>query len=1199
MNQNLAIICSLLFLPFPVFANETSSPTISQAASEISSCEIKADNENDDYSENQLQTLASSITVRIIGDNNGGSGTLLAKRGNTYLVLSNSHVVRGVNSISLQTSDGKTYAAQIVPNTNFEKFDLALLQFQSNQNYCLPKEIAQSIPGAETPVMAAGYSGEKGQIVFRTGKVQQIAEKPLKEGYQIGYNSNIEQGMSGGAILNSRGELIGINGRSAYPILNTGYVYPDGSRPTESEIKRMRSVSWGIPVSTFLAQVNTEILTAYSLPLPNIPDENTPKVLTGWLGELEQKAKQITVRIDSTSGANGSGVIIAKDGDTYTVLTASHVVCENTTQECGHYNYQILAPDGKQYPVERSTIKTESGVDLAVVKFTASNQNYQVAILGEYNPNNYDYMFTAGYPKLSNNSSWRFTMGRIFEKEEGLLRLVLSNFKSENSSKLQNTSSLSGGYGLVYTSITYGGMSGGPVLDTMGRVIGIHGEAEGEQAYDQQTGDSGSSRGKVQLGYSLGIPINTFLGIATRLGVQANKVETTPASQLNVQQVQSIKEAILSTDISRGNTTASQWLERGNQLWRLGRYKEAVQAFDEAIKLKPSFVYLAYYGKGLALSADNKYQEAVAALEKAVNLKDDFVAAWQTQSAAYQKLNQFDQALIAIDKAIQKQPNNPNVYYDKSLLLFLLKRYAEAEAAINKAIELNPRPPFYFVRGILYSLQSLLYSEHKKLDLALADINRAIAINPQYAPAYDIRATLYSWQKKSDLALADYTKAIAINPQYADAYINRGNFYKEQKKSDLALADYTKAIAINPQYANAYINRGNFYKEQKKSDLALADYNKAIAINPQYADAYNNRGNFYKEQKKWDLAADDYTKAIAIDPQFFLAYINRGIFYKEQKKWDLAADDYTKAIAINPQFFLAYIERGNIYKEQKKWDLALADSTQAITINPQYADAYNNRGIVYYEQKKWELAEVDYTKAIAINPQYVDAYYNRGIVYYDQKKWELAEVDYTKAIAINPQYALAYNNRGNIYYDQKKWELAEVDYTKAIAINPQYADAYNNRGNIYKEQKKWELAEVDYTKAIAINPQYALAYNNRGNLYKEQKKWELALADFTKAIAINPEDAEAYVHRGDIYSDQKKWELALADYNKAIAINPQYALAYLSRGMVYLNNGEPQKAVPDLQQAAQIFQAEGNTDAYERVINILKELQKILKELQK
>ncbi|MHC5827680.1 MAG: S1 family peptidase, partial [Nostoc sp.] len=153
--------------------------------------------------------------------------------------------------------------------------------------------------------------------------------------------------------------------------------------------------------------------------LLNIPDEDTPIQLTGWLGELEEKAKQITVRIDniggdngsgitSKKGGNGSGIIIAKDGNTYTVLTASHVVCKRDapTKPCVNSNYQILAPDGKQYPVDKGTIKIEEGVDLAVVKFTASNQNYQVATLANYNPNDSDYMFTAGYPKLGNNSPW-------------------------------------------------------------------------------------------------------------------------------------------------------------------------------------------------------------------------------------------------------------------------------------------------------------------------------------------------------------------------------------------------------------------------------------------------------------------------------------------------------------------------------------------------------------------------------------------------------------------------------------------------------------------------------------------------------------------------------------------------------------------------------------------------------------------------
>ncbi|MBD2680925.1 MULTISPECIES: tetratricopeptide repeat protein [Nostoc] len=1056
MNKTIVLITSLLFLPFPTFAVETSSHTVSQAAVETSNCEIKAENgDTGEYSDKQLETLAKRITVRVIGDNNGGSGTLLAKKGNTYLVITNSHVVRGVNSISLQMSDGKTYSAQILPNTNFDKFDLALLEFKTNQNYCL-LEPFQAIPDTDTQVLAAGYSSEKGEIVFRTGIVKQIFQLALKEGYSIGYSSDIEQGMSGGAIVNSVGQIIGINGRSAYPILNTGYVYPDGSPLTNEEIQQMRKLSWGIPISTFLAQVNNQILTAYSLPLPKLKPEQSYTVpatrLTGWLGELAQKAKQITVRIDSSSKANGSGIIIAKNGDTYTVLTAAHVVCErgDATQACHNYNYQILAPDDKQYLVDKSTIKTESGVDLAVVKFTAPHQNYQVATLANYNPKNFDYMFTSGYPKQGDNySPWRLTMGIIFDKEQGRIQSKEPDLQTDSSSKSQTASSLTGGYELVYTSISYGGMSGGAVLDSQGRVIGIHGRAEGEQAFDEKTGDMGSSDRQVQIGYSLGIPVSTFLGLATRLGVQPQKVETTAAPQLNTQQIKSIEEAILSTDISTGNTTASQWIERGNQLWRLLRVEEAVKAFDEAIKLNPSFVYLAYYGKGLALYWNRKYQESIPEFELTTKLKPDFVAAWLYLSEVYRLFKQPDKALVTIQKAISLQPKNPNLYNQKYLVLEDLKRYAEAETAINKAIELNPHAAFYD---------------------------------------------------------------------------NRGNHYADRKKWDLALANFNQALAINPQSAEAYNNRGTLHADQKKWDLALADFNNAIAFNPKYAEAYINRGNLFSDLKKWELAEADFSQAIAINSQYANAYVDRGLFYREQKKWELAEADFSKAI----------------------------------TINPQYANAYNNRGILYYDLQKWELAEADFTKAIAINTQDANAYINRGNLYYDLQKWDLALTDYNQAIVINPQDAEVFYNRGNLYSQLQKWDLALTDYNKSIAINPQYADAYNNRGNLYSQLQKWDLALANFNKAITINPEYAPAYNNRGNLYTVLQKLDLALADFTKAIAINPQSANAYA----------------------------------GIGVVYLQKGDTQKAIKDLQQAAQLFYAQGNTAAYEVVINLLKQLQR-------
>jgi S1-C subfamily serine protease len=240
MNRHHYLISSLLLLQIPTIPIKAASPSIAQN----STCKIEQEEEF--YSTKELQTLANKITVKIIGDRNGGSGTLIGKQGNNYLVLTNSHVIQGVNSIKLQTADGKTYSAEIVPLNKFKKSDITLLKFQSSQSYCL-SEIAKITPNIDTPVLAAGFSGSTGKIAFSEGEVKKTSN--LKEGYEIGYSSNIEQGMSGGAILNSMGELVGINGKSAYPILNSGYVYQNGKRPNQAEIREMRKLSWGIPIS--------------------------------------------------------------------------------------------------------------------------------------------------------------------------------------------------------------------------------------------------------------------------------------------------------------------------------------------------------------------------------------------------------------------------------------------------------------------------------------------------------------------------------------------------------------------------------------------------------------------------------------------------------------------------------------------------------------------------------------------------------------------------------------------------------------------------------------------------------------------------------------------------------------------------------------------------------------------------------------
>ena len=711
--------------------------------------------------------IAPQISVRITSPENGGSGVIIARSDNKYLVLTNRHVLRSQTEFTINTHDGESYQATEVENAIDTDDDLALLQFESDKDYQSATINTAAVPKAEQTILAVGYSAETGELMTETGKIERVPDKTLEEGYSIGYTSNIVQGMSGGAIINIDGEVIGINGKSSFPIINSGYDREDGTKPTREEIEQYRKLSWGIGINRLLAHVDREIITAYNLPLPETTDSIKTPLPAGWLREVEAKAKQITVRIDSSSGANGSGVFIEKEGNTYTVLTADHVLCEQDDErQCIGYDYEIVTPDGNKHTLDASTVKAEAGVDLATFKFT-SNESYQVAQLADYPVQDNDAVFVAGYPKLAKNTppQWQFSFGFGLDKEQGLLEVNVSSNSSDNeNSAAVSQSSLAGGYEMVYTSPTYGGMSGVAVLDKNGRVIGIHGQAEGETTINRQGGASN----KIQLGYSLGIPISTFMGLTDRFEVDTSLlIQNNRPKELNDAEFKAFYFAILATEIPQENASAETWLERGNQLWRLRRFSLAEEAFDRAIALNPEFVHLAYYGKSLVLIFENEYEAALVSLERATKIKSDFVPAFLHKSGILKVLNRPNEALIAIERAISLQDNNANLYSHKGQVLLKLKRYSEAEMAFKKAIAINPKATFYNNLGILHN-------EQGKTKLALTYYNQAIEINPRDANAYYNKGLLYYKQGKIDLAFTDFERMIKLSPNRAEGYIGRG-----------------------------------------------------------------------------------------------------------------------------------------------------------------------------------------------------------------------------------------------------------------------------------------------------------------------------------------------------------------------------------------------------------------------------------------
>src|SRR5206468_536697 len=97
--------------------------------------------------------------------------------------------------------------------------------------------------------------------------------------------------------------------------------------------------------------------------------------------------------------------------------------------------------------------------------------------------------------------------------------------------------------------------------------------------------------------------------------------------------------------------------------------------------------------------------------------------------------------------------------------------------------------------------------------------NRAIRLNSSSAEAYLGRGIVFDQLVplvKPEQALADLTKAIELDPKNAEAYKRRADVFYRMDRSEQALSDYAKALAIRPGDRAAVAGRERAEKEVKK-----------------------------------------------------------------------------------------------------------------------------------------------------------------------------------------------------------------------------------------------------------------------------------------------------------------------------------------------------------------------------------------------
>lgn len=216
----------------------------------------------------------------------------------------------------------------------------------------------------------------------------------------------------------------------------------DGMAPTLSLYSLCTIALWlpGIPPSSDIcAQVP-------GVPLLTTPAKTDPHPISvEW---IHRYARTITVTV-WVDDRWSSGILVHRQGQTYTVITNQHVVAFGK-------RYQVVLADGQRYDAHLQPSTDQNQNDLAVLEFQSPDVAYPVAqfasslSLAPGVP-----VFAAGFPiAQTSQPQFRFTSGHV---------------------SLISDRVLQGGYQIGYTNPIQKGMSGGPVLNRWGQVIAING----------------------------------------------------------------------------------------------------------------------------------------------------------------------------------------------------------------------------------------------------------------------------------------------------------------------------------------------------------------------------------------------------------------------------------------------------------------------------------------------------------------------------------------------------------------------------------------------------------------------------------------------------------------------------------------------------------------------------------------------------
>lgn len=313
-------------------------------------------------------------------------------------------------------------------------------------------------------------------------------------------------------------------------------------------------------------------------------------------------------------------------------------------------------------------------------------------------------------------------------------------------------------------------------------------------------------------------------------------------------------------------------------------------------------------------------------------------------------------------------------------------RFDEAIKELTAVLETNPE----LAAAALCQRAGAVYLRGDGKDAALADLNKAIGIDKNYADAYSYRAWIYELSGQSKEALADLDVAIRLQPENSDLRARR------EKLSRLVDIAARENEPVAPSTDSRILKEEQERKDKAREMLAAAmeeiekEKNKRPADAPKDIGKPDERRREYESSVRFgrdkmrrgqfDSAIIDFSRAIESSPEdrreAASLYLLRGVCFQSSKRLrddKTALQDFNKANELDPGNAEVLRRRAGIYLDGGEWRKAVDDALRSLQLEPANAVAYTSAGLGSHMLGDYLAATKSFEKALEIEPNKIDA----------------------------------------------------------------------------------------------------------------------------------------------------------------------------------------------------------------------------------